>query len=151
LHLLLFFLDDGQYGLVYTPQILKYYMENALTICFYSTSKINPDKIVGVIIGKKDSIMIGKKLLDTVEVNFLSLHKKIRNLNLAPLLISILTREVIKKYSICTAHYTISHEIKSKSFCLKYQYHRMLNIDKLFNCKFIQDEDVKNINNYKKN
>jgi len=144
--------EDSQYGLVYTPDILKYYMENALTICFYSTLKnnnITDNKIIGVIIGKKESIMVGRKLLDCVEVNFLSLHKNIRNLNLAPLMISILTREVVKNYSICIAHYTICQKIKCDHYCLKYQYHRMINIDKLFEYKFIRDENPLNIDLYK--
>ena len=142
--------SDDIISLVYTPELIKYYMNNALTICFFSSSKSKKNKMIGLIIGKKETLSIGSELINSLEVNFLSLHPKLRNKNIAPLMINILTKESIINYSIGIAHYTIAHNINSPHYGLKYFFHRMINIEKLFNSKYIQD-NITNIDFYKNN
>lgn len=142
-----------KFKFIYTPDIISYYMNNSITMCFYSSDPIkNPnEKIIGIIIGKKETLVINNKNVDTFEVNFLSTHIKIRNKNLTPLIISMYLRESIEKYSISTAHYTIGYSIKAPSYGKKYFYHRPINILKLIKSEFI-DQDFNNlklINNFK--
>lgn len=137
------YIDESKETFYYTQDIMEYYINNSLVISFYES-----EKMIGLIIGKKMSININKKNLDSVEVNFLSLKHSLRGENLAPLMISILTKEVVLNYSIGIAHYTIDSSIKSPHYCLKYYYHRMVNIGNLFENKFIKDDLLK-IDEYK--
>ena len=139
---------NEKFKFVYTPQIIKYFMENAITICFYSKSldsnldsKSNP--MMGLIIGKKEQLCVGNNIINTAEVNFLSIHMKARNKNLTPLMISIYLRESILSNSISTAHFTIGYEIKTKSYGHKNFFHRPINVNILKQCNFIE-KHVKN-------
>lgn len=143
--------NDNNIGFkfIYSIDTIKYYIYNSLVISFYSlhTEKY-PAKMIGLIIGKKTELFIDTVKYDSVEVNFLTLDPKVRNKNLATLMISILTRETIIKYSIGIAHYTINNPIKAPCYGLKYYFHRMINIKNLFDTKFISDE-ISNLNKYK--
>jgi len=121
------YIDESGETFFYTEDILEYYINNSLVISFYN----NSEKMIGLIIGKKMSININETELKSVEVNFLSLKHRLRGNNLAPLMISILTKEVVLNYSIGIAHYTIDSPIKCPHYGLKYYYHRMININKL--------------------
>jgi len=141
---------DSKFKFVYTPDLIKYYILNSIVICFYSmeTNKYK-SKMIGLIIGKKTKLYINLIEKNSIEVNFLSLNIKARNKNLTPLMISILIKETILNYSIGIAHFTIQFPIKSPHYGLKYYYHRLINIKKLFDTEFIED-DINNINYYKK-
>jgi hypothetical protein len=140
---------DSIYKFVYTIDLLEYYISNSLVLSFYSKkTELDKSKMIGLIIGKKANLFVNKIKFDTIEVNFLILNPKVRNNNLAPLMISILTKESILNYSIGIAHYTINNPIKAPHYSLKYYYHRMINIPRLFESKFISS-DITTIDKYK--
>lgn len=131
------FIDHNYIGhsgdtFIYTQDVIKYYINNSLVISFYKK-----EKMIGLIVGKKTKLIINGNNYNSIEVNFLSLIPEYRNKNIAPLLISILTKEVILNYNIGIAHYTINSNIRSPYYGLKYFYHRFINIEKLFECEFI--------------
>jgi len=138
------YIDKSGDTFVYTPDIIKYYIKNSLVISFYFKNKI-----IGLIVGRKTLLNIIGKELNSVEVNFLSLIEKYRNKNITPLLISILTKEVVLNYDIGIAYYTLDCDIKCPHYNSKSFYHRFINIKNLFDCKFIKD-DILKIDKYKK-
>jgi hypothetical protein len=139
---------EPEYLFLYTKDFLEYYIKNSLVLSFYSKTKNNELKMIGLIIGKKSLLFINNQEFNTIETNFLILDPKVRNNNLAPLMISILTKESILNYSTSLSHYTISNEIKAPYFSLKYYYHRIINIKKLLESNFLS-KDI-NIEEYKK-
>lgn len=138
------YIDKSGDTFVYTTDIIDYYIKNSLVITFYKK-----DEMIGLIVGKKTILNINKEEFNSVEVNFLSLIKTYRNKNIAPLLISILTKEVILNYNIGIAHYTLGYKLDCPHYNSKCFYHRFINIENLFNCKFI-NEDILQIGIYKK-
>ena len=140
---------DSTHKFLYSVDLLEYYTSDSLVISFYSKqNEFHKSKMIGLIIGKKSNLFINNFEFTCADANFLILNPKVRNKNLAPLIISILTKELIINYSIAIAHYTINNPIKAPHYCLKYYYHRMINIDKLFETKFISS-DISSINDYK--
>lgn len=146
---------ENKFKFLYKSDVIKYYITDSLVISFYAPikdsktkKKSNKSKMIGIIIGKKSKLSIQDILFDTVEVNFLTLNPKVRNNNLAPLMISILTKEVIINYSTGLAHYTINNPIKAPHYCLKHYYHRMINIENLLDTEFISDSNS-SIDEYK--
>ena len=142
-------LDSSTHKFLYTIDLLEYYISDSLVLSFYSKqTESHKSKMIGLIIGKKANLFIGDVKFNTIEGNFLILNPKVRNNNLTPLIISILIKESILNYSISISHYTINNLIKAPHYCLKYYYHRMINISRLFESKFISDE-ISTIDEYK--
>ena len=140
---------NEKFKFVYVPEIIKYFMENAITICFYNVepNSIPNPQIIGLIIGKRENLIIGSQLTDsqiieTAEVNFLSTHIKVRKNNLAPLMISMYLRESIIRNNISTGHFTIGYEIKAPSYGKKYFYHYPINVKKLVESEFMSEINV---------
>jgi hypothetical protein len=129
--------DDDDFKYIYTFDLLKLFCKDAIVFEFYPKNNI---KIIGYIIGKRTKLSCFNKCFECLEVNFLCLISKLRNLNLAPFMINCLTKESIINYNIGIAHYTINSPIKSPYFSKKKFYHRMINIDNLINCKFLIDD-----------
>ncbi|VVU94549.1 Myristoyl-CoA:protein N-myristoyltransferase, N-terminal domain [seawater metagenome] len=104
------------------------------------------NKLLGYICAAPAYIKIGEKINETAIVNFLCIHKKLRKLRLAPLLI----KELIRR---CRVH--LPHILISPIFTAKYlpfqpildakYYFRYLNFEKLNNNRFV---NVKNYENY---
>ena len=139
---------EPTYKFLYTKDFIKYYTTDALTISFYSKqTNLHESKMIGLIIGKKSKLFIKEKEFDCVEANFLILNPKVRNKNLATLIVSILLKELVLNYSLSIAHYTINNPIKAPHYNLKYYYHRMINIDKLYQSNFISQNTL-NLNNF---
>lgn len=132
-----YIVGESNFKLCYTINLLKFYCKNTLILEFYPKNK---DTIIGYIIGKKEKLNIKNKTsIDILEVNFLCLIPKLRNLSVAPYMINCLTKESINKFNIGVAHYTINSPIKSPYISKKQFYHRMLNIDNLIKTKFISE------------
>lgn len=138
------YVGDDETQFIYKPETIEYYMNDALTICFYSkeTEQIE-SKMIGLVVAKKAILVIANTEFNSVETNFLSIVPKVRGNNLTPLIISMLTKELILNYSIGISHYTIGNPIKSPHFGLKYYFHRVINIHKLFDTKFITESEDK--------
>jgi len=115
--------------LIYDDVLFSYYLKDTLLIQFHP--KGNPDKIVGIITGKKKNLHIGETIANMIEVNFLCLSSKLRSMHLAPYMIGVLTRESVVQLGISVAYYTIGETIKSPSFGKKQMYHRPVNISNL--------------------
>lgn len=142
------YVGDDEIQFIYKPETIKYYMNDALTICFFSkeTEQIK-SKMIGLVVAKKATLVVSDVEFNSVETNFLSIIPKVRGNNLTPLIISILTKELILNYSIGISHYTIGNPIKAPYFSLKYYFHRIINVCNLFKTKFIIEPDDK-INDY---
>ena len=93
------------------------------------------DKIVGSIIGIPISIVSYDKNIKIVTINFLCVHRKIRNKYLAPLLIKEVTRRT-NLMNIWQAIFTDEVNI-GESFCISKYYHRILNLNNAIEAKFI--------------
>lgn len=149
-----YIVGGSNFKLCYTLDLFKFYCKNALVLEFYPKGK---ETIVGYIIGKKEKLNIKKRiskekdqnkvnldcevsLIDILEVNFLCLTPKLRNLHVGPYMINCLTKESISNFNIGIAHYTINSPIKSPYISKKQFYHRMLNIDNLIKTKFISED-----------
>lgn len=128
--------EENILKLVYNKELLKLY-DNSMIIEFKPKNKNN---MVGFIIGRKISIYIDNIMEESLEVNFLCIIPKLRNLNLAPFMINVLTKHALIKYNISIANYTIHDNIKAPYFSKKKFYHIPLNISKLIQCKFFPDE-----------
>jgi len=135
-----YIVGQSNFKLCYTVNLLKFYCKNSLVLEFYPKGK---KTIVGYIIGKKEKLNIRKSLtslhFDILEVNFLCLVPKLRNLHVGPYMINCLSKESIVKFNIGIAHYTINSPIKSLYFSKKQFFHRLINIDNLIKTKFINE------------
>jgi hypothetical protein len=88
--------------------------------------------------GKKKRIQIEQTEFSMIDVNFLCLKKKLRNLNLAPYMIAVLTKESVERLNISLAYYTISARINSPCFGKKQMYHRPISISHLVKSGFLK-------------
>jgi glycylpeptide N-tetradecanoyltransferase len=119
----------------YNLNFLKWYLTfpNANKDLFI-TVKLE-DKIVGSIIGIPMSIVSFDKNIKIVTINFLCVHRKIRNKYLAPLLIKEVTRRT-NLMNIWQAIFTDEVNI-GEPFCISTYYHRVLNLKNAIKAKFI--------------
>ena len=125
-------------SLTYSLDILDYFLtQDTLVIEF---TPVNSDVQIGLIIGKRQDLIISGKLVNSFEVNFLCLAEKLRNLHVSSVMINMLTTEVIQRYDIEFAHYTIGKNIKIPAFCTKRMFHRPININHLAHCGFFGDK-----------
>jgi hypothetical protein len=138
---LLEFLNTNYVGsdrtkLLYSAELFGYYLADAIVIEFRPEKN---DKLVGLIVGRRRLLNVASVEMGFLEVNFLCLIKPLRNLHLAPLMIAILTRECVNRYSISVATYTISAKIASKPFGKKQAFHRPLKLRRLVETGFFPD------------
>lgn len=95
--------------------------------------------LVGFIAATNANICINDNITRVAEINFLCIDKSLRNNNIAPLLITEITRRIALT-NTQVALYTISKKIpyfKSFTECNYYNYY--INIKKLKECCFIRD------------
>lgn len=132
--------SSSETRLLYSKDLLQFFLINSLLIFFFP--KGQPEKIVGLIVGNAKHLQIQNQEHDLIDVNFLCLVKKLRNLNLAPYLIAVLTKESVERLNISLAYYTISARINSPCFGKKQMYHRLVNIAKLANSGFLKVSSI---------
>lgn len=130
--------EDETFKLIYTTELLSFYLPNSLIIEFYPKGS---KTVIGYIVGKRSNIHVCGKSIDTSEVNFLCVIPKLRSLGISSYMINVLTREIVMRHDINTAHYTISNKIKSPHFGEKVFYHRFINIPQLFKTNFVENVD----------
>lgn len=146
---------NSKFTLNYSLSLFNYYITpNTLCILFYPIKKkpqnITTQNMVGFICGRPETIYIKDnntfKQYKTIDVNYLCLIKKLRNLHVSSYIINILTKECLLKFNklINCALYTIGNQsIKSPSFSDKTFYHRPINIKNLINSNLLNfDKDV---------
>ena len=121
------YIANSRNKLIYSEALFDYFINNALIIVAFKDNMI-----IGVICGKLQNLIYkNDNPIAIPEIDFLCLHKKLRNIYLAPFLISAITKEVIESFDISCAYYTIANPINAKSFTTKKMYHRCININNL--------------------
>ena len=110
---------EGNTALVYSRELMEYYLIDSLPIFFYS--KKNPNKLIGLIIGKYYNNIYFNNKIETLDENFMCVIPQLRKLNLPKLIIAYLVREGIKRntLNIKIGYYTTGRELSIKSFCKK--------------------------------
>jgi len=138
------YVNSDNLCLIYSDELFSYYLHDSIVIQFYP--KGSPEKIIGIIVGKKKKLFLGTKdePSDIIEVDFLCLLEKLRSMHLAPYMIGILTKETVLQFNIATAYYTISDSIKSVSFGKKQLFHKPIQVENLMLANFFTDANVKN-------
>lgn len=120
----------------YSSSFLKWYLtcpdynnDWYICICLKSTNKI-----VGFISGIPTNIIINSKEIKAVKINFLCVHKKLRNKRMSPVLIQEIIRR-IKLFGISQAIYTGINLLNKPIGTSKY-WLRLINIKKIIesNC-----------------
>lgn len=91
-------------------------------------------KLLGFITGIPVKLNVLGEELESSEINFLCVHKKLREKRLAPVLIKEVTRR-INRTNIWQAIYTAGTLIP-KPFSSPYYFHRNINYKKLIECGF---------------
>ena len=126
-----FLKKDETFSLVYSTELIKYYLIDSLPILFYA--KNNPDKIVGLIIGKFTNVMAFDKKIEALDGNYMCLIPQLRNLHISKLIIAYLVREGLKinKIPIKFGYYGTAKKIIVEEICIKKYFHRFINLPKL--------------------
>jgi hypothetical protein len=142
---------NNLFNLSYSYDLFDYFFTESIVITFYPVGKENSyQNIIGIIIGKKKKLYLKEedsyKEYNCIEVNFLCLIEKLRNLHVSSIMINILTKKCIELFNINIAYYTIGHDIKSPSFSTKYMYHIPINTELLYDLEFIPKEDKDQFN-----
>jgi hypothetical protein len=133
-----YFDKDGNFPLVYSYELIKFYLIDSLPILFYAKNKL-----VGLIIGKFSTIMAFDKKIETLDGNFMCLIPQLRKLHISKLIIAYLVREGIKlnKLPIKIGYYTTGVKINNEPICVKQIIHRTINYDNLINLQIVENEN----------
>ncbi|KAF2074237.1 hypothetical protein CYY_004447 [Polysphondylium violaceum] len=128
--------DDNMFRFDYSPSFLKwalqpphYYKEWHIGVRVKETKKL-----VGFISAIPADVRVEDKVVKMVEINFLCVHKKLREKRLAPVLIKEITRRVNLK-DIWQASYTAGVVLPRPVAVCRY-WHRSLNPKKLIEVGF---------------
>lgn len=138
------YVANDMYGLEYSKEFLRWsltppgYNKNLHLGLLYKTS--SGVFLIGFITGIKLNVCINDKVNELVGINYLSVHKELRNKNLAPLLIKEISRRSVL-LNLEVALYTVGKKI-TKPFSKSYYKNIFLNIPKLKECKFISDDQT---------
>ncbi|KAF7493875.1 Glycylpeptide N-tetradecanoyltransferase 1 [Sarcoptes scabiei] len=131
--------DDNMFRFNYSPEFLRWVLkapgwhpEWFLGVRVQKQDK--KGKLVGFISAIPSKIRVYDKILETVEINFLCVHKKLRSKRMAPVLISEITRRV-RLRGIFQALYTAGVFLPKPIASCRY-YHRSLNPKKLVDVGF---------------
>jgi hypothetical protein len=132
------------FSMIYTKELIKYYLIDSLPILFYAK-----DKIIALIIGKYINLMSFDKNIETLDGNFMCIIPQLRNLHLPKIIIAYLVREGIKRntINIKMGYYTTSYKINNEPMCLKNFKHRPINYNELVKLEILDktDETFKNL------
>lgn len=126
------------FRLTYSKEFLKWYlMCPNYTYNLYLAIIDKDNKLVGFISGIPTIIFLRQKIIDTYIVNFLCVKKSMRDMNMAPILISKLAKEITKHngHGFTHAIYTLSKTI-TKPFGKCQYWHREINTKKLIDIGF---------------
>ena len=145
-----YFEKDGDTALIYSRELIKYYLIDSIPIFF--TQKNKPDKIIAFIIGKYIDLIGFNKKLGAVEGNFFCIVPQLRHMKLGRLLKAYFMRESIKKYivnhELHLAYYTTSYKVNCEPMCQKRYIHRTINYDILQKYGIVKDTNYSSM--YKK-
>ncbi|EJU05322.1 N-myristoyl transferase, partial [Dacryopinax primogenitus] len=128
--------DDASFRFAYTAPFLRWaLMPPGYEPSWHVGVRVTSSrKLVGFISGVPIKLNIRGTMVDSTEINFLCVHKKLRGKRLAPVLIKEVTRRV-HLVDIWQAIYTAGVVIPTPVSTCRY-YHRTLNLPKLVDIGF---------------
>lgn len=129
--------DDNMFRLKYSVDLLRWCLlvPGYIPEWHLAIRKKDNKKIIGFITGIPINIKIGDDIKKICEINFLCIHKKLRNLNLTPLLIKEITNRTVAIKNIYQAVYTVA-KIITKPFSRGQYWGRLLNPIKMIEIGF---------------
>jgi hypothetical protein len=151
--------DKSELVLEYSQELLNYFIKpDNLCIIFYPRGQrlsnvYNFSKMLGLIIAKKHELFIKDgenessethfKVYDCIDVDFLCLVKKLRNMHVSSFMINVVTKECMIQYDkkVACAVYTVSKSLAVKNFCKKTYYHRPINIKNVLKTDMLSVSD----------
>ena len=144
-------LDDDPFPLEFTKDILKWSLD--LRIQDYGVKKLDSikywnlgirsetGKLIGFITGVPTHYIIHGKSIDTLTINYLCVHRNLRSNGMAAMLIRELIRVIRETNPIfLTAPMFNADNLPFKSFCTTKFYYRYLNLPKLLDTGFAENE-----------
>lgn len=140
--------SNSQHTLHYNSNIVRYFAgDSHIALMFYPINKRVP---VGFIIGSQKNVLVKRgcrnfQTLTSIEVNFLCLIDKLRNIHASSFMISTLAKECIERLGIYSAFYTVGNKIKAQHFCQKRYYHRPLNIHNMVNAELLSEKYLEKV------
>jgi hypothetical protein len=145
------YLGNEYFTVKYSYDLFNHYLHNSIIIECHPIDQL--DKTIGIVVGKRKKLCYNKTIgtmdtmdtiqtIDTLEVDFLCLTKQLRNLHIAPLIISKLSEVALVNYNIRNAYYTIADKIKSPYFSEKKLYHVPIHLQPLIDCGFFGSKTV---------
>jgi len=128
--------DDASFRFAYTAAFLRWaLMPPGYQASWHVGVRVTSSrKLVGFISGVPAKLRVRESLLDTTEINFLCVHKKLRSKRLAPVLIKEVTRRV-HLLGVFQAIYTAGVVLPTPVSTCRY-YHRTINMPKLVDVGF---------------
>ncbi|KAK5999733.1 hypothetical protein QM012_005139 [Aureobasidium pullulans] len=132
--------DEGSFRLNYSPDFLAWALQPpGWKKCWHIgvRTKSTPDKIgrlVAFVAGIPVNLKVRSNVIDAVEINFLTIHQKLRGKRLAPVLIKEITRRCYRE-GIYQALYTAGTVLPSPVAMCRY-YHRSLDWEHLYKTGF---------------
>ncbi|GAM20892.1 hypothetical protein SAMD00019534_040670 [Acytostelium subglobosum LB1] len=128
--------DDNLFRFDYSVAFLKWALQppHYLKDWHIGVRVKSSKKLVGFISGIPATINVDTDIVKMVEINFLCVHKKLREKRLAPVLIKEITR-LVNLQNIWQAAYTAGLVIPKPVASCRY-FHRSLNPKKLVECNF---------------
>lgn len=126
-----YYVEDvsSSYRLCYSNSFIEFLIDYPLHKPEYSLGMLKNNKLIGYILGREHLVRINNDKIKMLSVNFLCLNKKYRKRNLAPLLITELTR-IANQNGVFQAVFT-SEKSYGFSFCSAHYFHYPINIENL--------------------
>ena len=125
------YLGNSFFKLYYTPEILKWSIDNSVAI-----RKLTTRELVGYITTTDVDVRIDDKVMKMAQINYLCVHESYRNYGFAPILIDEIKRRIALKniwQAVYTAHINIPTPISKSCY-----WHRFLDVKHLIKTKFHQ-------------
>lgn len=137
----------------YRPSFMYWYLKSFIT---HNIGILENNELVGFICGRLNNIMLCNSIKKFVEIDFLCIHKRVRNNKLCPILIqqlykSFRNNNIYADDCIFTSEYKFTNNdkfIKANDITFVKYYTRFLNIKKLIDAEYIITKtDIKIIKN----
>ncbi len=132
-----------------TVEFMQWVFKNTHDKSYCLSMRVKKSNLmVGFISAYPTTVQLGRNIVKTAEVNFLCIHKKIRDKNVAPMLIKQLIHECSKK-NYKHAYFT-SDKLFAEPFFKCQYYHRALNINLLIETGFMNLKQDNKLNDVEK-
>ena len=145
-----------KYKTILSKDIFEFFYKNknVLVIIFYNKYIIDTNiEIIGMIIGKEDEIVLNRsdigihRNINTIDIDYMCIKDSERNKEYCKYMINTFTKEVILSnydHAKC-ANFISNKHINDNYFSQKYEYHRLLNMDTIFESGIINKSLYSNI------